>query len=167
MVETEPGKGTIIRVMFPASDGKKALKGIKPVESAAEPENIAAEPSSDMVLIADDEDMVRDLCRSMVERLGYKVITAKDGEEAVRVFRGHSGEIVCVILDLTMPRLDGLAAYDELRRIKPDVKVIISSGYDEQETTDRFAGKGLAGFIKKPYQLSSLGTELTRVLKGL
>ncbi len=76
-------------------------------------------------------------------------------------------EIVCVILDLTMPKLDGLAAYDELRRIKPDVKVIISSGYDEQETIDRFAGKGLAGIIKKPYEFSSLGAELTRVLKDL
>jgi PAS domain S-box-containing protein len=167
MVESEPGEGTTIRVMFPASQGKITLKGIKSGVSAVDVENVVTAPASGMVLIADDEDMVRDLCRSMVERLGYKVITAKDGEEAVKIFHEHATEIVCVILDLTMPKLDGLAAYDELRRIKPDVKVIISSGYNEQETTDRFAGKGLAGIIKKPYQLSNLGTELTRVLKGL
>ena len=167
MVESEPGKGTTIRVMFPASQAKRTPKGIKSGVSAVGLENGAMAPASGMVLIADDEDMVRDLCRAMVERLGYKVITASDGEETVKIFHEHADEIVCVILDLTMPKLDGLAAYDELRRIKPDVKVIISSGYDEQETTDRFAGKGLAGFIKKPYQLSSLGTELTRVLKDL
>jgi DNA-binding NtrC family response regulator len=153
--------------MFPASQAKRTPKGIKSGVSAVGLENGAMAPASGMVLIADDEDMVRDLCRAMVERLGYKVITASDGEETVKIFHEHADEIVCVILDLTMPKLDGLAAYDELRRIKPDVKVIISSGYDEQETTDRFAGKGLAGFIKKPYQLSSLGTELTRVLKDL
>ena len=167
MVESEPGEGTTIKVMFPASQGKKTLKGIKSGVSALELENGATALSSGIVLIADDEDMVRDLCRAMVERLGYKVITAKDGEEAVKIFHEHAGEIVCVILDLTMPKLDGLAAYDEIRRINPDVKVIISSGYDEQETTGRFAGKGLAGFIKKPYRLSSLGTELTRVLNDL
>jgi PAS domain S-box-containing protein len=167
MVESELGEGTTIRVMFPASDGKRTLKGTKSGVPPVEIESVAAAPASGMILIADDEDMVRDLCRSMVERLGYKVITAKDGEEAVKIFHEHADGIVCVILDLTMPKLDGLAAYDELRRIKPDVKVIISSGYDERETTDRFAGKGLAGFIKKPYQLSSLDTELTRVLKDL
>jgi two-component system, cell cycle sensor histidine kinase and response regulator CckA len=167
MVESEPGQGTTIRVMFPASSGKGKLKGIKSDVSAAEIENVAAAPVSGMVLIADDEEMVLDLCRSMVERLGYKVITARDGKEAVKLFHEQVEEIVCVILDLTMPKLDGLAAYDELRRIKPDVKVIISSGYDEQETTHRFAGKDLAGVIKKPYELSSLGTELARVLKDL
>jgi CheY-like chemotaxis protein len=132
-----------------------------------EGEGAAMGPISGTVLVADDEDMVRDLCKSMIERLGYKVMTACDGEEAVKIFRENASEIVCVILDLTMPRLDGMAAFDELRHIKADVKVILSSGYDEREATERFTGKGLAGFIKKPYQLSILRAELGRVLKDL
>ena len=167
MVESEPGKGATIRVMFPASDGEKPVKGKKPGVSAMEGEDVAMGPISGTVLVADDEDMVRDLCKSMIERLGYKVITASDGEEAVKIFRENAPEIVCVILDLTMPKLDGMGAFDELRHIKADVKVILSSGYDEQEATGRFIGKGLAGFIKKPYQLSILRAELGRVLKDL
>ena len=167
MVESEPGKGATIRVMFPASDRGKTIKGKKPGVSAMEGEGVAMGLVLGTILVADDEDMVRDLCKSMIERLGYKVITACDGEEAVKIFRENASEIVCVILDLTMPRLDGMAAFDELRHIKADVKVILSSGYDEQETTERFIGKGLAGFIKKPYQLSILRAELGRVLKDL
>ncbi|MGD0210214.1 MAG: PAS domain S-box protein [Desulfomonilia bacterium] len=167
MVESEQGRGAAIRVMFPASEGGKTVKGKKPGVSAMEGEGTAMGPISGTVLVADDEDMVRDLCKSMIERLGYKAITASDGEEAVKIFRENASEIVCVILDLTMPKLDGIAAFDEIRQIKADVKVILSSGYDEQETTERFTGKGLAGFIKKPYQLSILRAELGRVLKDL
>jgi two-component system, cell cycle sensor histidine kinase and response regulator CckA len=167
MVESEPGKGATIRVMFPASDRGKTIKGKKPDVPAMEGEGVAMGLVLGTILVADDEDMVRDLCKSMIERLGYKVMTACDGEEAVKIFRENASEIVCVILDLTMPRLDGMAAFDELRHIKADVKVILSSGYDEQETTERFIGKGLAGFIKKPYQLSILRAELGRVLKDL
>ncbi len=167
MVESEQGRGATIRVMFPASDGGKPVKGKKPGVSAMEGEGAAMGLISGTVLVADDEDMVRDLCKSMIERLGYKVMTACDGEEAVKIFRENTSEIVCVILDLTMPRLDGMASFDELRHIKADVKVILSSDYDEQEATERFTGKGLAGFIKKPYQLSILRAELGRVLKDL
>jgi CheY-like chemotaxis protein len=114
--------------------------------------------------VVDDEEMVRDLCRSMVERLGYAVITASDGEEAVRIFREKAADIVCVILDLTMPRKDGLDTFDELKHMNERVRVILSSGFNEQETTHRFLGKGLAGFIKKPYRLENLRMELERVL---
>ncbi len=86
MVESEPGEGATIRVMFPALQGKGTLKGVRTSVSIKEPEKAAEALASGMVLIADDEDMVLDLCRSMVERLGYKVITAKDGEEAVKIF---------------------------------------------------------------------------------
>ena len=97
-------------------------------------------------------------------RLGYDVEVAADGEEAVELFRKHAHEIMAVILDLTMPRMDGVATFDALRRISPDVKVILSSGYNETEATRRFAGHGLTAFIQKPYQLKSLSHELARVL---
>ncbi|HQI82538.1 MAG TPA: response regulator, partial [Deltaproteobacteria bacterium] len=111
--------------------------------------------------------MVRELCASMVERLGFDVLTAADGEEALEVFRKHAGRICCVILDLTMPRKDGMETLEELKKMDEKVRVILSSGYNEQETTQRFLGKGLAGFIKKPYRLESLRMELDRVLKSL
>ena len=73
-------------------------------------------------------------------------------------------QIACVLLDLTMPQMDGEETYLELRRIRPDVPVILSSGYNQQEVSQRFAGKGLAGFLQKPYQSSTLRKELQRVM---
>ena len=75
-----------------------------------------------------------------------------------------SPEIACVLLDLTMPRMDGEETYRELRRIRPDVKVIIASGYSEQEISRRFAGQDLAGFIEKPFQMAALNAKLRSVL---
>jgi PAS domain S-box-containing protein len=165
MVDSEPGRGTAIRVLLPVS-------GDPPVKTLRESANTKAKDSggnsepvpAGTVLVVDDEEMVRDLCRSMVERLGYAVITASDGEEAVRIFREKAADIVCVILDLTMPRKDGLDTFDELKHMNERVRVILSSGFNEQETTHRFLGKGLAGFIKKPYRLENLRMELERVL---
>ena len=79
---------------------------------------------------------------------------------------GRIDEIVVVLLDLTMPHLDGEETFRELRRIRPDVRVILCSGYNEQETTNRFAGKGLAGFIQKPYGLRPLGEKMRQVLEA-
>ncbi len=165
MVESEPGEGTALRVLFPAMDGRKALKSDKQAASADDSRAEETAPTPGAVLIADDDEMVLNLCKTMVERIGYKVLVASDGDEAVKIFRERETEIVCAILDLSMPKLDGMATFDELRRIRPDIKVILSSGYDEQETTQRFLGRGLAGFIKKPYQLSSLRGELMRVIR--
>jgi CheY-like chemotaxis protein len=90
------------------------------------------------------------------------VITACDGSEAIQVFQQQSPPPTCVVMDLTMPHMDGESAFRELRRIKPDLKVIICSGYNEQEVTERFVGKGLTGFVAKPYQFG----ELRDVLRG-
>lgn len=86
----------------------------------------------------------------MLEKLGFSVITAEDGREAVGSYRLRDREIAFVMLDLTMPRMNGEEAFRELRRMDPGVQVILSSGYSEQEISARFAGKGLTGFILKP-----------------
>ncbi len=83
-------------------------------------------------------------------------MTSRGREEAVAVFRERSSDIVAVLLDLTMPRMNGEETFRELRRIDPAVRVILSSGFDEQETMSRFAGQGLAGFVQKPYGLDQL-----------
>jgi two-component system cell cycle sensor histidine kinase/response regulator CckA len=113
----------------------------------------------------DDEELVLHPCTAMVESLGFAVQTAADGEQAVEVVRRHGPEIRAIILDLTMPKLDGAAALERILRIMPEAKVILSSGYDEAEATRRVAKGGLAGFIRKPFGLEQLRSTLERVLE--
>jgi two-component system, cell cycle sensor histidine kinase and response regulator CckA len=101
----------------------------------------------------------------MLEVFGFRVLTACDGRDALEVFHQNRDDIVCVILDLTMPHMDGEQAFRELRRIKPDLRVIVSSGYNEQDVAQRFVGKGLAGFIQKPYKVSELGEKMREVFE--
>jgi CheY-like chemotaxis protein len=100
----------------------------------------------------------------MLERWGFEVVVAEDGREAVDKFRAHKDTITLVILDLTMPHLDGEACYRELRQIRRDVRVILSSGYNEQDVVNRFAGKGLAGFVQKPYTSEELLAKVREAL---
>jgi CheY-like chemotaxis protein len=101
----------------------------------------------------------------MLSDFGFKTITANDGKEALAVFRQKHREISFVLMDLTMPHMDGEEAFREFRRIDPEVKVIICSGYNEQEVSQKFVGKGLAGFLKKPFQLSQLQKKIQVILK--
>ncbi len=116
------------------------------------------------VLLVDDEEMVRDLARRMLEHLGFQALMAGDGHEALAVFRAHQDEVVCVLLDLTMPRMDGAQTLRELRKAKADLPVIVSSGYDEAELDKRLAGAGPFEFVLKPYEMAALGRKLKDVL---
>ncbi|TAN39789.1 MAG: PAS domain S-box protein [Nitrospirae bacterium] len=163
MVETEPGNGTSVRVLLPLLFPASA----EAPQPAASPVNKRTDPRpalSGTVLIADDEEMVLNICTAIVESLGCRVLTAKDGEEAVRIFQESSGSIDLVLLDLTMPRMDGLAAFEKLRQIRPDIRVILSSGYSEQELSERYAGSGIGAFIQKPFHIDQLQTLLARML---
>ncbi len=156
-VESEKGKGTTLTLMFPALE--------KPI---IETGNIKEEPmttqSSNTILLVDDEDVIRSVTKMFLERLGYNVLMAENGVEALDVFREHQEEIICVLLDLTMPKMDGMKAFTELRKVKGDLRVILSSGYSEQEVRKRFESRGVAGFIQKPYEFSQLETKLDEVL---
>ncbi|MEJ2157257.1 MAG: transporter substrate-binding domain-containing protein [Desulfobacteraceae bacterium] len=160
-IYSELGKGTTIKVLFPAT----AVKGDQPDRKmecrTTKTPDICG---SGTVLIADDEASVCAVGKLMLERIGFKVLTAADGAEAVEVFRQHTDEIVCVLLDLTMPRLNGEQVFSELRRINPQVSVILSSGYNEYDATQRFSGKGLAGFIQKPYNSATLTAKIKHVM---
>jgi CheY-like chemotaxis protein len=166
MVESEVGKGTTVRVLFPVSKTASVERGPKEKAATGRIRDAGKSPLSGTVLIVDDEEMVRAPCAAMVTHAGYRALTAANGDEAVALFLGHADEIVCVILDLTMPGMDGVATFEALRRIRQDVRVILSSGYNEQEATQRFLGKGLAGFVKKPYEMETLLAELHRVMKN-
>ncbi len=147
-LDTALGKGTSFRILLPASD-----KAVKP----AQREKLApALKNSGLVLLVDDEEIVRRTGREMLEELGFDVVTAKDGRKAVAIFSAQHQQISFVLMDMTMPEMDGEEAFHELKRIAPTVKVIICSGYNEQEITPRFAQRELAGFLKKPFQLAEL-----------
>lgn len=148
-VFSEPDKGTTFQVLFPA-DGQASA--VPPGKSAT----IRSWRGQGTVLVVDDEEIVRNLACQMIEHLGFTTLAAKDGQEAVEIFREHQNRIVCVLLDLTMPKLGGDETFRELRRIRPDVRVILSSGYNEENATERFDRLELAGFIQKPYQFETM-----------
>lgn len=116
-------------------------------------------------MVVDDEESVRAVASSMLQNAGLSVITAKDGNEAVDLFRRRSGEISAILLDLTMPNMDGIEAFREIRRITENVPVILCSGYNEQDAIVHFADKGLSGYLQKPYRYNTLTEIIIRVLK--
>ncbi|MCB2228641.1 MAG: response regulator [Desulfarculaceae bacterium] len=156
-VYSEPGKGTSVKVLLPASDKKAQQEARHPAES----ENLA-QPA--VVLLVDDDEMVRAVTRLALEKMGCRVLEAHDGMEGVEAFKENQDELDLVLLDLTMPRLSGEEVFAQLRRMKPGVRVLLSSGFNEAETTNRFAGKGLAGFIQKPYTPSQLRRKLQEIM---
>lgn len=159
-VHSEPGKGTTVRVLFPERGGAEAPLAPPKKEAAAAPEPRRA------VLLVDDEETVRDVGSRMLEAAGFPVIVAADGVEALEIARERRREIACVVLDLSMPRLGGEDVLRELQQLAPDLPVILSSGYDEQEATSGIGSGEIAGFVQKPYRLASLAAVIRRVLAG-
>ena len=117
-----------------------------------------------MVLVVDDDPAVRGVAESMLETLGLNVMVAQDGGEGVEIFRQHAGEIDLVLMDMTMPKLNGVEAFSEMQVIKPGIRVILISGYNEQEVTHDLEGKGLSGFVQKPFLLGSFTDKVREVL---
>jgi two-component system, cell cycle sensor histidine kinase and response regulator CckA len=157
-IDSEPGRGTTFRVLFPAasvSTGAAAGLGADVPVSG-----------SGTVLLVDDEETVRSPTRAMLTRLGYRVVEAADGREAMAQFEAGRSSIRCVLLDLSMPNMNGEETFLALRSCAPSVPVIISSGYGEQETASRFTEAEPAAFIQKPYTLQRLGEVLRRVLEN-
>jgi len=154
-VYTEVGSGSTFKILLPAS----SLPAVsQKQENPPIPLN-----GSGLVLLVDDEATVRNIGAEMLTDFGFETITACDGQEALDIFQEKHNEIKFVLMDLTMPRMGGEEAFREFRRIDPNVKVIICSGYNEQEVSQKFVGKGLAGFLKKPYLLDSLQKMIQKV----
>jgi CheY-like chemotaxis protein len=156
-VYSEQGKGTTFKMLFPASPG--AVSPDSPLPK------VERWTGTGLVLLVDDEEAIRSVAKRMLERIGFQVVAASDGREAVELFGKHAEQLACVVMDLTMPHMDGDVASREMRRIDQSVPVILSSGYNQQELSERFAGKGMAGFIQKPYQLVQI-TEVIRTVLG-
>ena len=156
-IYTELDKGSTIKVLLPAS----ALS-VTPQDSASETTLLQ---ETGTVLLVDDEKTVREIGREMLSDFGFESLSACNGIEALEIFKTHHEKIRFVLMDLTMPKMGGEETFREFRRINPDVKVIICSGYNEQEISQKFAGKGLAGFLKKPYTLAELQDKIKYILQ--
>ncbi|MEM7350484.1 MAG: transporter substrate-binding domain-containing protein [Acidobacteriota bacterium] len=157
-VESEAGEGTTFRVLFPASD--------KPIsDTAPDVAPVLEMPgAAGTILVVDDEVMVLTIARRVLERSGYRVLTAQDGEEGFDIFRRHSDDISLVLLDVTMPRMDGDETFRRMRRLRSDLRVLLTSGYNEREATNRLSEPGPAGFIQKPYAPAALLRKVREVM---
>ncbi|MEO0600590.1 MAG: ATP-binding protein [Myxococcota bacterium] len=154
-VYSEPDKGTTVKVLLPCTD------------VAPEAEVSAERPQGDetaTVLVIEDQAQIRRLAGTILTRKGHRVLLAEDGERGLEQFLAHRDEIGVVLLDLTLPKMDGGEVFRQMRLAKPDVVVLLTSGYNAQDTVTRFAGKGLAGFLPKPYSASALTDAIARLL---
>jgi PAS domain S-box-containing protein len=160
MVQSVQGSGTTVSVLFPVPDAKESPRA----EPSARPREAAELSFSGTVLVVDDEKAVRDVGIALVSYLGFTPVGAADGEEALKIFDEHGGVLAFVLLDMTMPRMDGVTALREMKRRRPGARVILCSGFGEQDAAARAASEGAAGFIQKPYGLEQLKTAVLRML---
>ena len=156
-VGSTPKRGSTFKVMFPAS--KKSIPS--PPLYKPPKEKLAA---TQTILIADDEETIRILAKQSLQSAGFKVLLAEDGRQAVDIYKKNGQEIDAVLLDLTMPELNGNEVFRELKKIDNEVCVILSSGYSEKEIEEQFAGENLAGIIQKPYRPQDLMTYMRETL---
>jgi CheY-like chemotaxis protein len=118
----------------------------------------------DRVLVVDDEEMIREICLEMFSELGFEAVAADGGEEALCIFREQADRVNLVLMDHSMPGMSGFVLFKELRKIRPDIPVMLASGYSEEEVTGSFKGLGLNCFIQKPFNLTRLSDKVRRVL---
>ncbi|MBD3370750.1 response regulator, partial [Candidatus Fermentibacteria bacterium] len=157
-VDSRPGKGTSVRVLFsPTTE-------MIPEQLAKIPETEEISPGK-TILLVDDEESVLSVGRAMLEKLGFSVITAAEGKQAVELYKGNPENIDLVILDLTMPEMDGVEAFTRIRTMSRDVPVVLSSGYTQQDVMHRFSGGRVDGFLHKPYSFEGLRKIIVKALE--
>ncbi len=156
-VDSEPGEGTTFKLFLPFAEGE-AEKSLpqEPPPSSGE--------AGGLVLVVDDEEAVRMVTVEILRVYGFSAETASDGLEGVQRFREIGDRVRLVLLDLTMPNMDGEEAFRVIRKLRPDVPALLMSGFNEQEAINRFAGLGLAGFIRKPFQAETLRAKIDAAL---
>jgi CheY-like chemotaxis protein len=116
------------------------------------------------VLVVDDEEMIIDVATQILENLGYSALSARSGTEAIKVYQAHQDEIILVILDMIMPDLGGGETYDRLKKIRPEIKVLLSSGYSIDGQASEIMDRGCNGFIQKPFNIKQLSRKIRDVI---
>jgi CheY-like chemotaxis protein len=155
-VTSAPGRGSTFEVFFPRGEGK-----VVPEDPEVQPRVCGGHES---ILVVDDEDMVRNLAQAVLVRWGYRVLAAANGEEALALYRSRGDEIDLVLLDYTMPGLNGLQVFQLLQAVNPSVRVIFSSGLSAQADSDRLLRAGAQAFVAKPYRVEELVRRVRQVL---
>jgi len=158
-VESESGRGSVFRVFFPVSAQKVQCRPEKPDQTV----DMAG---SGTVLLVEDDEMLCALTEEMLTGMGFTVLAAKDGVEAVEVFREHGDKIGCVLMDLSMPRMDGWETLAALRALRPDLPVIMTSGYDEAWALQGDHPEVPEAFLHKPYRMEKLKVALSKAQKA-
>lgn len=148
-VDSKVGEGSVFRVFFPVCQ-------TIPEEAASRPERKSEWKGTGTILVADDEPSILRLTESILSRMGLKVITARNGLEALQMFQNHSNAISAILLDMTMPELDGAETFTELRCLNADVPIVLMSGYDENDARSHFGLGDLTGFLHKPFGVAQL-----------
>ena len=155
-IYSEAGRGTTFKVLLPATGDSPKAPEVKSVSRSSW-------KGTGTILVVDDEENVRRVAVKMVEQLGFTAVTAVDGRDGLERFIETDG-IVAVLMDLTMPRMDGAETFRELRLLRPGVQVLLMSGFNEQDAINRFTGKGLAGFLQKPFLIQDVREKLRAIL---
>ena len=156
-IESEIGQGTSVKVILPVSESDT-------VESEVFRAPKSEGPMEGTILLVDDEKIVRTVLKMLMETLGFTVITASDGVEAVQLFRENQGEVVLVLMDMTMPRKNGIEAFSEMKELQPDVKVIILSGHSAESSSNEMMNLGICRVLQKPVTVSVLSIAIKDVL---
>jgi len=159
-VASEPGQGTTFRVVLPLSSDAQMSAPAAGALPAAEGAPVKGQGR---VLVVDDEEAVRSYAGRALKELGYAPTLCKDGGEALALFETRSREFDLVVLDLMMPVLSGLDTFRRMKAIRPDVRVLVSSGFSQPDTAHTLLKEGVVGFLSKPFQLDELARELARV----
>ncbi|MDX2474477.1 MAG: response regulator [Candidatus Krumholzibacteria bacterium] len=162
MVESQPEQGTVVSFWLPAQSSGKAVSGAK----EAEPVPVSYDLKGRTIMLVDDDPRVRAVAESFLRRLGCRVLSAADGYDAVRLYGQRHAEIDAIVLDYTMPGMDGGGTSRRLRVIRPDVPLLMTSGHDEAEVRANCGVADMAGFIAKPYNLRQLNEVLALALNG-
>ena len=159
-IGSTPGTGTTVTLFFPVESRSAASLVITSEGGLKQP------GGKEMILVVEDEEMLRSLVREVLTRAGYGVMEAVDGEEGVEVFRQHFASIDLVLLDLGLPKLSGDEVFAALRTIRPNVRVVFSTGYVKQEKTEELLGLGALGVVHKPFTVSDMLATIRQVLDG-
>jgi len=156
-VDSELGKGTLVRVYLPV---------VKMEEKKEEAPKTRPLKGTGTILLIEDEEMIIGVIQAMLEQLGYRVMTAKTGEDAIQIGRSFDGDIDLALLDIKLPDMEGGKVYPRIMESRPDLKVIVCSGYAIDGPAQKILDSGAQGFLQKPFSISSLSEKLKEVLVG-
>jgi two-component system, cell cycle sensor histidine kinase and response regulator CckA len=163
-VQSQPIVGTEFTLLFPATI---PMPSVKKAPTFSIPEHHPSLSKKPMMLVVDDEEEVRVACSLIFQEIGLEALVASDGNIGLHVFQQHQKDIMAVLLDLTMPNMDGQQCFDRIREINATVPVILSSGYSEEEALKRFQKIGITAFIQKPYQVEMLISKIEKIRKKM